>query len=67
MADGITEQMSEVENMLVTLEDVCEQQDFKVNQLAHQRQLAQYTQAKHMDIEKAKGLGNICVQCYAIN
>ena len=60
--------MSELENMLVTLDDVCDQQEFKVNQLAHQRLLSGYAQSKNMDIEKAKGLSQLCsVRCFVLH
>ena len=42
--------------MLLTLEDVCDQQDFTLSQLTHKNQLGLYKRRKQLELEKVKGV-----------
>ena len=54
-SDAISEQISSIEEMLLTLEDVCDQQDFTLSQLTHKNQLGLYKRRKQLELEKVKG------------
>lgn len=41
--------------MLLTLEDVCEQQDLEASKAKHQNELDVYQQEKNIELEQVKG------------
>ena len=63
--------INEVENMLVALEDLCEQQDHHGNKLHHEHMLVQYKDKKNTELEQTKGKQqwdcnfiDICIQSF---